>query len=261
MNKIDKKEVSISALKGAIGAIPVAGTLLNEIFFDYRSRIKEKRLLKFLEDLTMSIETLDSQKIDMNYMKTDEFSDILEEILKRVTVSNSEEKQIRFKKILIGEMTATCNTEFKMSFLDITSSLNEIQLIILKEHNTIGRSVGKYYRDIENLNYQIPELEKSLRNEKLLASKGYANNTTLLEKRLKQIRTELNKKVKATKQSENKRFGKYYSVSQDDYLIHIQDLYSKGLMIDAGIGTSNFNSFQIMEITNFGKEYLKYILE
>jgi hypothetical protein len=261
MEKIDKKEAGISALKGAIGAIPVAGTLLNEIIFDYRSRVKEKRLLLFLDDLSKTLRSLNDQKIDIDYLKTEEFSDILEEILKRVASSQSNEKRNRFKKILIGEMSASLKSEFKTSFLDITSNITETQLLILKEHNTIGKSVGRYYRDIENLNYQIPELEKSLRNETLLAKKGYANNTTLFEKRLKQIRTELNKKTKATKQSDAKRFGKYYGIDQEDYLIHVQDLVSKGLMIDVGIGVSGYNSFQILEITAFGKEYLKYIME
>ena len=261
MVKIDKKEVGISAIKSAIGAVPVAGSLLNEIFFDYRNRLKEKRLISFINELTKSLEKFNTEKIDLNYLKTDEFSDILEEIIKRVTITNSSEKQKRFKKILIGEMTASLDSEFKLSFLDITSTITEIQLLILKEHNTIGKSVGKYYRDIENLNIQIPELEKSLRNEKLLASKGYANNTTLFEKRLKQIKTELNKKIKATKQSESKRFGRYYNINQENYLMQVQDLISKGLIIDIGIGASNLNAFQVLEITNFGKEYLKYILE
>lgn len=261
MKQLNKQEAGISFLKGVIGAIPYAGTLLNEIIFDYRSRLKEKRLVGFVEELEKELSKYDETKIDFEYLKTDEFSDILEEILKKVVTSNSDEKIKRFKKILIGEMTASNNTEFKLTFLDITSKITETQILILKEHNSIGRSISKYYKDIESLNRDIPELEKGLRTEKQLAAKGYANNTTLFEKRLKQMKLELNKKLKATKQVESKRSYTHYGISLEEFLIQIQDLISKGLLVDAGAGISYLNPFQVLDITKLAKGYLKYIIE
>lgn len=261
MSKIDKTEAGVSAIKSLLGAVPFAGTLLSEALFDYRSRIKEKRFKLFVSELSKTLEKLDSTKVDFAYLKTDEFSDILEETIRRAISTSSNEKINRFKMILIGEMTGSLKSEYKLSFLDITSQLSEIQLIILKQYNTIGKSVGKYYRDIESLNDQIPEIEKGLQNEKLLAKRGYANNTTLFESRLKLLRKELRKKQQATKQSESKRFGKHYNLTQEESLIHVQDLLSKGLMVDLGIGLSNYYGFPIFEITGYGKEYLKFILE
>lgn len=47
-NKILKDEYSLAALKGLIGAIPYAGTLLNEILFEARSRVKQERVNLFI---------------------------------------------------------------------------------------------------------------------------------------------------------------------------------------------------------------------
>lgn len=261
MAKIDKKEIGISVIKSALGAAPYVGTLLNEIVFNYRSRIKEKRLLEFVKQLEQSIAELQDNDINYEYLKSDEFSDILEEIFKKISTTSSSEKSARFKKILIGEMTATLHTDHKLTFLDITNSITEKQIEILKEHSTIGKSIGKYYKDIELLNNQIPDLIKTISNEKSIASRGYKNDPILFEKRLKLMTREVNRKMKGVKQAEPKRYGKHYNVSQDQYNLLVQDLISKGLLVDIGIGITNLNPFQIVEVTSFGKEYLKYLME
>jgi len=46
----------------------------------------------------------------------------------------------------------------------------------------------------------------------------------------------------------------WLSLDQNGWLSLVQNNH-------LGIRTSNFNAFQIFEITNFGKEYLKHILE
>lgn len=46
--KLQTKEYGISTLKGMIGAIPFAGTFLNEVAFEARSRIKQERVNRFV---------------------------------------------------------------------------------------------------------------------------------------------------------------------------------------------------------------------
>ena len=40
-----------SVIRGLVGAIPYVGTALNEAIFDFRSRLKQERLEKFVEEL------------------------------------------------------------------------------------------------------------------------------------------------------------------------------------------------------------------
>jgi hypothetical protein len=97
------KVVRISSIRSAIGGIPVIGTLLNEALFDGRSRLKQARINKFILLLQEYIEQTNEEEINVEYLKSEEFSDLFESILKRVVLARSEKKLKIFKQILIGQ--------------------------------------------------------------------------------------------------------------------------------------------------------------
>src|SRR5258708_4350845 len=72
-----RKEYALAMIKGAIGAIPYAGTLLNEAFFEARSRLKQARLEQFFTGLSAKVAQLDERVIDKAYIQSEEFSDLL----------------------------------------------------------------------------------------------------------------------------------------------------------------------------------------
>jgi hypothetical protein len=72
------KEYGLSVLKGVIGAVPYVGTALNEIIFDARSRLKEDRLNSFFAEVAEEVERLSEESIDHDYLKSEEFSDLIE---------------------------------------------------------------------------------------------------------------------------------------------------------------------------------------
>ena len=91
--KIILKEIGVSAIKVAIGAIPFAGTALNEVIFEGRGRLKQERINNFILMLQDYMENLSESDIDFNYMKSEEFSDIIESVLIRVSNTRSLEKR------------------------------------------------------------------------------------------------------------------------------------------------------------------------
>lgn len=77
-------EIWVSILKSAFGAVPLVGQALMEVVFDRRSRIKQERINRFFIDLSETIHKKVNGKIDYDFLKSEEFSDLFEEILLKV---------------------------------------------------------------------------------------------------------------------------------------------------------------------------------
>ena len=89
MKKIDKKEVVLASIKSLFGAVPFVGTGLNELI-DFIPNLRQKRLNKFTEILTVYFQEI--QEINIENINTENFSDIFQSIIFRVTKTQSEEK-------------------------------------------------------------------------------------------------------------------------------------------------------------------------
>ncbi len=57
------------------------------------------------------------------------------------------------------------------------------------------------------------------------------------------------------------RTSEFYKISQDEYLFFVQDLSAKSLLIDYGLGGIGVNPFDLMEITEYGKQFLEFTKE
>ena len=136
-SKIQLKHAAISAKNVVLSSIPICGTILDEILFGYRSRVKQERLNRFVEELEKYFRLIHSGDIDREHLESEEFGDIFESILRRVVNTASEEKMHRFKKILLNEMTRTYTSDFKETFLDIVSRINEDQILILNRFREV----------------------------------------------------------------------------------------------------------------------------
>ena len=164
--KVILREVGISVTKGAIGAIPIVGTVLNEAIFESRGRIKQDRINKFIKMLQDFMETVSEETIDFNHLKSDEFSDIFESILKRVAYTRSEEKMKRFKKILVSEMQNPSNTDFTETFLDIISRLEEVQIKILQGMKIATKKCEGLHEKVFKLQNEVKEHKIQLKKER-----------------------------------------------------------------------------------------------
>lgn len=123
-----------SVVRSLLGAIPSIGTALNEAIFDLRARLKQERLEKFVEYLADSLQTLETDKIDVTYIQSAEFVDFLENVLIRAAKVRAEEKRRKLAAVLAGRLQHAEGTPFDDRFLDLLISLSDTQVRILAEH-------------------------------------------------------------------------------------------------------------------------------
>ncbi|MGW8825316.1 hypothetical protein ACWGNU_24650 [Paenibacillus lautus] len=215
------KSTGISLTKGAIGAIPYVGTLLNEIFFENRGRLKQERVNRFIEELKIYIsKEVNQNQFDFDYIKSEQFSDLFESIIFRISQNRSEEKLHRLKKVLVNQMTSPYETDYTETFLDIASKINEKQIEILNTHRK-----AEYGQ---------------IKNEDKLLDRGIldANHTVEVS---------------------NFRDNEYYKLEKAQYMFYVQDLVSKSLLLDDSINRLSTRPYTILKITAFGIEFLRFI--
>lgn len=261
--KIILREAGLSATKVAIDAIPFVGTALNEIIFESRGRIKQDRINNFIKMLQEYMENVSEDEINFQHLKSEEFSDIFESILKRITHTRSEEKMKRFRKVLVSEMQSPSDTDFTETFLDIISRLEEVQIKILKDIKVVTENCKGLHELVFKLQNEIMSHRTQLREQLERQEKGYANNVRKEEE-------EISTKSLILQESLEKLSGnqKYYNsevngISFSQYSFYIQDLISKALLQERLIPINGKEPpvEKIIEITTYGIEFLKFIEE
>jgi len=213
-------EIVESTAKGLVGAIPFAGTALNEALFDGRSRIKQNRFNNFIKIFSEYLKNVNESEIDFEYIKSEDFGDIFESIIRRVMRSGSVEKLDTFKNVLSNHVLGKIKTDHAETFLDLVSRLNEDQIRILET-----------YRKIKSNDISI--------NENLPKKNVIDAN---FEPQLSEIRS-----------------AKNFNLDKGVYQFYLQDLFAKGLLFDDGVNRMDLGPFELMEITQFGIDFLSYI--
>ena len=209
-------EALVSRVPGGVG-------LLADAFIRYRNLIKQERVCGILEELKKDVESTDPHEFDQEYLRSEEFSDILESILWRVVNTASEEKVHRFKMILLNEMKHTYESDFKETFLDIAFRINEDQILILD-----------HFREIRNSESESSS-ERGIIQSEDAGGEG--------------ARASLNRERDLLGFDESK------------YLFYVQDLVSKSLLYDENIllFDGGGKPYTNLKITPFGEEFLRFI--
>lgn len=257
-----KNEEVTSLLKSFFGGIPYVGQTLNEAFFDYNTRVKQNRLNKFTELLHSFFG--ENPDINLETLKTEEFQYVFDNVIKRVVQTRSKEKLKRFRNILINHITKTSleidNTE---TYLTLISELSEIELTILMSHNKnnlgarkkVSAKISEYENLIAQINVRIRNIPLASDSTKVDFLKEFEN----LEHTRKELEKKKNEETKSLEELDRYKKPEFYNVTQGDFLYSKQKLYSKGLMLDRGIGAMDYIPFQYMEITEFGKKFITFI--
>ena len=128
--KFHGKQFGMAFLEATLSRTPVG--IVTDAIFGYRTRVKMERAQKFMGGFLEDIKSSDPDKIDWEYLLSEEFLDSFYSVLRRVVNTASEEKIRRFKKILLNEATRPYKSDFKETFLDIAFRINEDQIQILK---------------------------------------------------------------------------------------------------------------------------------
>lgn len=252
MTKIDKKQILISSAKSVFGAIPYGGALLDELFFEYNGRIKQERFNSFVQILADNF-TQDS-KIHLENIKTEDFNDLFESVLRRVVQTKSEKKLVRFKDILINEMNCPSdNPELIEHYLDLISILTEIEISILSNHRHF------------TLEFEDKIDEHNSQKEKLNSIKSLKDKETIVvgeskyQKQLDTVQTKYNESKDYINSFSKYKTADFYNITENNFMFYKQRLFSKGLLIDNRMNRIGSTSFQNMGITEFGIEFIDFI--
>nr|WP_319570409.1 hypothetical protein [uncultured Draconibacterium sp.] len=249
---MDKKAVIQSITKSAFGIIPYAGTALNELVFDYNGRIKQKRLNRFIEILAEYFN--ENNDVNLDNIKTEDFNDLFEAVLRRVVTTKSELKLERFKNIIIKELkTPTKETELIDLYLDLISSLSEEEINILYQHIDFDKSFEVESNKLGKLKEELEKVTENKKKESIIIGRSkYEDSETILKNQIKEIE---DKRAKL----QDKRKAEFYGLDEQRFIFFKQRLYSKGLLIDNGIGKFGYEPFLFMGITEFGLEFIEFI--
>ena len=128
-NKSDRAAI---ALKAALGIVPAVGSILQEVVGVVIPNQKSERIKIFVEVLGQKIEHLEKEVIDAK-MKTEEFTDLLEDALRQASRSLTDERReyiATFLKNSLNSDELDHIAEKKLLFL--LSELNDVEIILLK---------------------------------------------------------------------------------------------------------------------------------
>ncbi|MBW2938107.1 hypothetical protein KXJ69_08310 [Aureisphaera sp. CAU 1614] len=260
--KLQNKEYSISTLKGVIGAIPFAGTLVNELLFDARSRIKQERVNEFIIKFSELIDEHTEEDFSLLNLNNEQLSDILEEIIISVSKTSAEHKKEIFKKILLNQLKSSeVDTDDTLRFVNITNEINNRQFEILKSFHSLSDKVLKYKVQILELKDEARQLNArlvDLKNEYV----GSKETSEKIEKRLKDIPKLIKRREMAlTQNNVNPNTHSTFNISRELYITEMHDLIAKGLLFDFAIRTNLVQPFVHFGITQLGRSYMKYIID
>lgn len=238
MNK-EQNELINSLVKTASALFP--GISVAQEFFEFRNRIKQNRINDFIELLQQYLtETNLNQKFEYDLLHSEDFTDLFESVIKRVALTKSLDKLHRFKLILTNQLISNKDIAFSETYLDLVNQLREKQILILSSFRDLKAKLES--QNLVTLNNTI---QQQVSEENRKRSAGENNNYDLVKKELREFREFMNPL----------NFG----ITKTEYDFYVQDLVSKSLLIDIGIGAIDTKPYELMEITSFGNLFINFI--
>lgn len=124
-------DYAVTLARSVFAAVPVVGGLLNEVIFDHRGRVKQRRFEEFVAGLEKDLGRVKDSAIDYEYLRSDEFGDLLETTIRRVIQTGTETKRGRFREVLVHQITAAKPLGYTELYLDLIGELSEKEIEIL----------------------------------------------------------------------------------------------------------------------------------
>jgi hypothetical protein len=249
---MEKKEITVSVLKSIFGVIPYGGAALDELLFEYNGRLKQNRLNRFVEILAENFTK--NAVINIENIKTEDFNDLFESVLRRVVQTKSELKLLRFKDILIKELNCPSeNVELIDHYLDLISNLTEEEIKILYNHRYFTIEYEEEIDEMNLLKDNLTSLEQQLKKESMIM------NESKFRKPHDEVKIKYEKKKEYILSFAKYKKAEFYDLSENKFMFYKQRLFSKGLLIDNMMNRIGNLPFGHMGITEFGNEFIDFI--
>ncbi len=125
--------------EAAINLIPVAGGFLATYFGKIRDKRAQQRMLRFIEYFSDKIKEFDENKLDKEYLNSEEFAELFAQGVEESARSTTEKRIKRFANILINNSIlgaeARSRTQSIMSFVDRISDLDAFVILCFGNPN------------------------------------------------------------------------------------------------------------------------------
>ncbi|MCM1285672.1 MAG: hypothetical protein NC213_03435 [Acetobacter sp.] len=142
INKLDWQDHLRNLLIALTGAVPYIGGPISVLLDKYIPERHQKRLSDFFDSLFSDLKQIEEEKVNQNYLKSEEFGYLLEETIERIVKTYQKEKIEAYKNILLNSITdKETNQDVKEIYLHLVDELTDYDLDVLKHiHN--GYEVG-----------------------------------------------------------------------------------------------------------------------
>lgn len=169
-------------------------------FLNYRSSLKQKRMIQFSNSLKIIFEKELGESIDEYNFETEDFVDIIDSIFNKVLNTKSEKKLDRFKAIIVNQIKS--NSDLAQVFIDLITKLNDIEVDILYSFQNSGELKVERLNNMDELNAQHKEKLSYVERLKKLAIEGELKQGQSILKAEKDAEIVFSKQMKEEKDYE-----------------------------------------------------------
>lgn len=129
INKEEKSQAISLIYKGILGFVP-GGHILDEML-EFRANVQRERLSKFSEFLKNGFEDYSGKSFEPENLKSENFIDAFEVIIRKVASTSSEEKLKRYRNVLLRIMFEKNESEIFFKYVNLIDEVSETQILIL----------------------------------------------------------------------------------------------------------------------------------
>lgn len=252
----ERQQMANLTLRTILGMFPIVGPILKDILFEYRSRVQQDRINHFVGRLEGSFT---NYGINIGNLENEETLDLLENIFKKALQTRSEQKREYLKNILMQGLKDKAEIDYCEVFAELIVSIHHKQIEILTVHQNYlinGKSAlvtrrelkTKYDRTQHLIEVGIPESSAAVLSKYMLPHKTQ-----------KDLDAEIDTASKLIETYKKECTAHGFELDEDKYKYFIQDLLSKGLLSDDGVGSIGTVPLEIMSLTKFGNKFLKFV--
>ncbi len=145
-NAIDKYSNSDASipLRAAIVAIPIIGSSIDTMITATGQQIAQKRWQTLFNSISEEIKNIDKSKIDFEYLKSEEFYDLIRESIELAFKTSDDEKLRYFSKIFVNAIVEK-EVSYHIEYMRSIAELSHEEMLIIIE----------MYNDQKNINLQL----------------------------------------------------------------------------------------------------------
>ena len=129
----------------AISGIPVVGGPIASLLSDYLPDWKKERVLRFIQELSDSIDSL-KQQIPVEYVRTEEFAFLFEQVFERVVKDYRQEKLNAYRRFLVNacvrQDVRAAEKEYLLSLVDQLGTVHMLVLSLFWDPEAFARTHG-----------------------------------------------------------------------------------------------------------------------